>query len=595
MRRRRREKSLFSSILSFFNITRILILNLLFWGILIVLGISVIPRPVNVPEKAVLYVDPAGILTERNPSEDHISQLLGDVTEQAAETPAFKLSRTLRMAADDQRVGTVVMNFSALDYGSLAVLQELEQDIIHLREKGKTVYVWSEYYNTASWYLAAAADKAYLDPMGMIHLPGFSLYRRYYGEALEHWNVDVEFIHAGEFKSYGEAYTSSSMSDVLKNENRRWLGHLWDQYCRSAASHRNMDSQEIKDWIDAYPDMLSRQGMSDAEAALEGGLIDGILTEKEMEQEVSRHSEEGTYINWQDYASLLGREASPEGEKAVAVLFATGQIHTGQSMPWSIGSDSMIADLDWIASMENVRALVLRLDTGGGSAFASEMIRRRLVELKKNGVKVVVSMGGVTASGGYWIATAGDEIWCDSGSITGSIGVFSLIPNFTDFSSETLKLHSDGVGTTWMSGQDRLDQPLKERSRQVYQAGVDQTYRQFLTLVSRSRNMAGEKLRPYAEGRIWSGQEAVEIGLADQAGTLQEAIGSAALLADLEDYHPLYIQDQPPSARDYLSRMTGGMVKFPGLTESLETMNELKDLKPGRIYALSGLASSGQK
>jgi protease-4 len=595
MKRRRREKSIFSSVLSFFNMTRILVLNLLFWGVLIALLVAFIPRPVDVPDNAILYVDPAGTLTERYPSEDNVSRLMGEVTEQAAETPVFKLSRTLRMAASDTRVNTVMLNLSALDYGSLAALQELEQDLLLLKEQGKTVFAWSEYYNTSSWYLAAAADQAFLDPMGMIHLPGFSLYRTYFGEALDNWNVDVNFIHAGEFKSYGEAYVSSSMSDDFKRENLRWLGSLWDQYCSSAASHRGIRARDIKDWIDAYPDLLSRKGMNDAQAALEGRLIDGIFTESEMDREISLHSEEGEYINWLDYAALLERERAPEGEKVVAVLNATGQIHGGSSMPWTIGSDTLVSDLDWVASLEDVRALVLRLDTGGGSAFASELIRRKLEELKREGIRVIVSMGGVTASGGYWIASAGDEIWADPGSITGSIGVFSLIPNVTDFASETLKLRSDGVGTTWMAGQERLDQPLKEKSRAVYQAGVDQTYEQFLSLVSAGRSMARETLRPYAEGRIWSGLEAVEIGLADKAGTLQQAIDSAAALAGLEEYHPLYIMDQPPTARDYLSRMTGGMVEWMGMSEPVRALRELGELKPGRVYALSGLCSPGQK
>ena len=596
MKRRRREgRSIFSSILSFLNITRILILNLLFWGVIIALAYTFIPRPVDVPEAAILYVDPVGILSERNPSDDSISMMLDEVTEQAAETPAFKLSRTLRMAAEDNRVQTVVMDLSAMDSASLGLLQELEQDILFLKEHGKTVYAWSEYYNTSSWYLAAAADNVFLDPMGMIHLPGFSLYRTYYGEALENWNVDVEFIHAGTFKSYGEVYISSSMSEDFKKENRRWLGDLWNQYCESSAANRGLKGQDIKNWIDEYPRLLSEMGKSDAEAAVQGGLIDGIYTRDEMDGEISLQSGEGEYINWLDYASLLDREFHPEGEKAVAVLNATGQIHSGPSMPWSIGSDTLIADLEWISSMEDVRALVLRLDTGGGSAFASELVRRKLEELKREGIRVVVSMGGITASGGYWIASAGDEIWTDPGSMTGSIGVFSIIPNITDFASDTLKLHSDGVGTTWMSGQERLDQPMNNKSRAVYQAGVDQTYEQFLSLVAESRSMSVNTLRPYAEGRIWSGLEAVEIGLADHAGTLQEAIASAASLAGLDQYHPIYIQDQPPSPGDYLSSFTGVMLRTLNLSEPGRTLMNLRELKPGRVYALSGLGSPGQK
>ena len=589
----RPRKGIFSFLFSFFNIIRMTILNLLFWGVVAVLAYTFIPRPVAVPEEAVLSVDPVGTLTERNPSDDRVSRILGDLSEQAAETPVFLLSRTLRMAAGDSRIRAVFLDLSFLDSGSLAALQELREDILFLKDQGKRVIAWSEYYNLSSWYLASAADEVLLDPMGAVSLPGFSLYRMYFGEALEKWNIDVDFIHAGQFKSYGEAYTSSSMSEDFKRENRRWLGSLWTQYTAEAAAGRGLNGEDIKKWIDDYPELLAEK--SEAQAALAGGLIDRLATRQEMEAETSLLCEGGRSVSWWDYSTLLDKASRPEGEKGVAVLNATGEIHTGQSMPWSIGSDTLVSDLDWIASRDDVRALVLRLDTGGGSAFASELIRRKLQDLKRQGLPVVISMGGVTASGGYWIATAGDEIWTDPGSITGSIGVFSLITGYGRFAAETLNLHSDGVGTTWMAGQERGDQPLTEESRRIYQAGVDKTYDTFLTHVAESRSMSKEKLRPYAEGRIWSGLEAVDIGLADHAGTLQQAIASAASLAGLEDYHPVYLKDKAPTARDYLSRMTGNMLEKSGLKAPLDTLRELTALKPGRVYALSGIRSPGQK
>ncbi|MDC7235044.1 MAG: signal peptide peptidase SppA, partial [Spirochaetales bacterium] len=546
----------------------------------------------HIPEGSVLMLQPAGIIAEQNES-DPLPDWFASLTGEVVETPLLSLSRTIRTAAGDNRISALYIDFSGLQYASLAALQELESDLQFFRSRGKKVIAWSSYYNLYGTYLASAADAVYLDPMGSVSLPGYSVYRTYYGDALERWNIEMAYFHAGDFKSYGEPFIASRMSPGLKAENKRWLDDLWGQYLDSLAHNRGMNPDDIRSWIASYPDMiLSLQ--TEAEAALKASLIDGIMTPDELDRELLRQTgvKRADMVWSGDYSPV--RENTVPGRKEVYVLTASGQIHEGESRLNTIGSSTVLNILDTVQADSSIAALVLRLDTGGGSAYASEQIRRKLAELQKKGKKVVVSMGGVTASGGYWIASSADELWTAPGTITGSIGVFTMIPDFSGFARETLNLGSDGVGTTWMSGQGRLDQPLNEESRAVFQTTVNQTYRQFLDLVAHGRSMSVEEIEPLAEGRIWTGLEAADNGLADYTGTLGQAVESAAGLAGLDDYTVRYHRETPLNMGDLLGSMQGYGLKgfLQGTGGFLPAVSEqILSLIPGQVYALSHVAN----
>ncbi|MBF9017191.1 MULTISPECIES: signal peptide peptidase SppA [unclassified Oceanispirochaeta] len=586
-------RGFFSIFFSSIDFIRKLILNLIFWGLVVAVIYSLIPSRVNIPQGSVLMLQPVGTIVERNDSEpmaDWMSSFTGNVTE----TPLLYLSRSIRTAAKDERISSLFLDLSGLQYASLAALQELESDLQYFKSTNKKIIAWSSYYNLYAALLASTADEVYMDPMGSVSLPGYSVYRTYYADAMEKWNLEMAYFHAGEFKSYGEPYIASEMSRDMKRENQRWLDELWDQYLSTLAINRELSSDDLKNWIAQYPDMIKGAENSEAEAALKASLIDGILTPIELDKELVRltGSERKDMIWGGDYHPV--QDGAIPGEKEVYVLTASGQIHGGESRPWSIGSDTVVNTLDRISEDKNIAALVLRLDTGGGSAFASELIRRKLVEMKKKGTRIVVSMGGVTASGGYWIASAADEIWSAPGTITGSIGVFTMVPQISGFTEGTLNLHSDGVGTTWMSGQGRLDQPLNEQSRSVFQTTVNQTYTQFLDLVAESRSMSVGSLKPLAEGRIWTGNEALANGLADHTGTLNQAIESAALLARLDDYRVEYHKEEPLNMDDVLGSIQG--IRMSGISKFLESLlpsvsEDILNLKPGHVYALSHVAN----
>lgn len=589
MKNKKKSGRFFSKILFSLDFIRRLVLNLLFWGFIVFVIYSLVPPRVKIESGSVLMLQPAGSIVEKNDS-DPLPDWMSSFTGEVIETTLLSLSKRIRTAAEDERITALYMDLSALQYASLASLQELVSDLEYFRSMNKKVISWSSYYNLYSTYLASVSDYVYMDPMGSVNLPGYSVYRSYYGEALDKWNIEVAYFHAGEFKSYGEPFIASKMSENMKEENQRWLDNLWSQYLRVLGSNRSLGAEDIRRWINDYPELIKDR--TEGEAAVDAGLIDGIVTPIQLEKELVKL----TGVNRSDM--IRGDNYSPfgtadiPGVKDIYVLTASGQIHGGESRMNSIGSDSILRQLESISQDKNIGALVLRLDTGGGSAFASELIRRKLMHMKQKGMKIIVSMAGVTASGGYWIASAADEIWAAPGTITGSIGVFTMVPQISGFMEETLGLHSDGVGTTWMSGQGRLDQPLNNQSRSVFQTTVNQTYSQFLEIVSESRNLSVEQVKPLAEGRIWTGREALDLGLTDHTGTLAQAVEGAADLARLEDYRVRYHKEEPLSMNDILGGMQ--LRAGQGLSAVLKELivpeaEGILNLRPGQVYALSPL------
>jgi len=594
-------RGFFSGLGRFLDILRKTILNLIFWAIVILVVMMFIPPRIRIRENSFLYISPDGVLV------DSVSRLsypegLAPYLDTVSETSVIELGQVIRTAAEDERITGAVLDLTYTLYGSPAVLQDLAEDLAYFRAAGKKLFAWAPDYNQSSYYLASLADQIYMDEMGRILLPGYGVYRSYYRQGMDRWDLDMAVFQAGEFKSFVEPYRDDRMSEGVKRDNARWLENLWDQYLTALEANRELAAGTVRAWLAEYPDDLKREGNSEALSALDAGLADTIGTYRDFSSDMIRYtgydaeSEGYRALHWQDYLTLLNRRPRPDKGKSVAVVTARGEIHSGEGTQWTIGSDSLVARLEQAGREPSVRAVVLRLDTGGGSAYASEEIRRALEQLRSDGIAVVVSMGGVTASGGYWIASEADQIWTAPGTVTGSIGVFAMIPQTDRFLEEHLGITGDGVGTTWMSGQGRPDQPLNSASRSVLQSGVDETYDRFLTLVSENRAIPRDELLPLAEGRVWTGSEAVRIGLADHEGTLREAVQAAADLVHLEEYNTLYFIPDGSTLLEMLASFRGGLPA--NLSEGLLNLlypeihsREAFTLEPGRIYALSQVAN----
>lgn len=595
------KRHFWKKIVHIFDICRKIVLNLIFWSLLVLVLLAFLPQRIRIKENSLLYVKPEGSIVDSLTLQSNPGDWI-PLLQSVEETSSIELGETIRAAAQDDKIPGMILDLSNMQYASLAVLQDLEQDLLFFKNTGKRIYAWAPSYNQYAYYLASLADMVYLDKMGRVTMSGFGVYRSYYKKGMDKWDLDMAVFKAGSYKSYVEPYVYDHMSEQVKRDNLRWTAKLWDQVLNPVAANRDLSYSKLKDWIDRYPQYLLEASHIEAQSAFNAGLVDTVGTWDIFASEMIKitgydaESEGFRSIHWLDYLTHLYRKPSSPFGKSVAVVTASGDIHSGEGTQWTIGSDTLISRLEQAENESSVRAIVLRLDTGGGSAYASEEIRRTLERIRARGINVVVSMGGVTASGGYWIATEADQLWSAPGTITGSIGVFSMIPETDRFLGEHLGIEGDGVGTTWMSGQGRPDQALNRSSRMVLQSGVDSTYNLFLSLVSENRGITVDQLLPLAEGRIWTGLEAEKLGLCDNTGTLRDAVQAAADLAHLEEYDTWYVPAYSPSVKELASSFLSQTFRsFNGAVSPasrvLKLTENLTDLKPGRVYALSPVSN----
>ncbi len=531
----------------------------------IVVGLVMLTRDStpDVPEKAALVVAPRGVLVEQlagDPTERAIQELTG---QESPETLWRDLDDAIRAAADDDRIQALYLGLNQMAGGGLSKLQALRASIEQFKASGKPVIATSDFYIRDSYYLASAADEIYLHPQGLVLLDGYGRFRTYYKEGIDKAEIDWNVFKVGEYKSAVEPYLRNDMSPEAREANLEWMGDLWRSYLADVAAARDTTSDALTDAIERFPERVEEAGGDTARMALAGGLVDHLANRDEvrarMIELVGEDEEIHSFhqIGHTSYLEALGdtaRSHPTEGD-AVAVIVAKGTILDGSQPPGAIGGESTAALIRDARQDDSVKAIVLRVDSGGGSAFASELIRRELVVARDAGKKVVVSMGTVAASGGYWISTASDEIWASPNTITGSIGIFGMIPTFQKPLQKHLGWRVDGVGTTWLAGSLRLDRQLDSRLGQSIQTMIEQGYRDFLDRVAEARSMSIDDVDRIARGRVWSGQDAHERGLVDNLGGLDEAIAAAAAMAEMGDGYAVRYVEKQPSFQEKMMRL----------------------------------------
>jgi protease-4 len=408
-------------------------------------------------------------------------------------------------------------------------------------------------YSQAQYFIAANADEVFLHEFGGIYMDGFGYFRAYFKEALEKLRIDVNVFRVGEYKSFVEPFTRNDMSAEDRASSRRWLDALWASYRRDIAAARELDPESLNTYANELADRVEARNGNLAEVAVEAGLVDGLLGRREfdayMTDLVGEGEKEGqgfSAIGHSAYLRAIRQGGGPEQMANVGVIVATGQIMDGEGSPGTIGGDTLAALIGQAAADDAIDAVVLRVDSPGGSMFASEVVYEALGALKDTGKPLVASMGSVAASGGYYIAMPADEIWANATTITGSIGVGALLPTFQRSLGE-LGVHTDGFGTTALSGQADPARGLGPDARRILQASVEDAYRQFLQRVAASRDMSYERVDELARGRVWIGDDALELGLVDELGGLDDAVAAAAERAGLEpeDYGVRYIEQLP--------------------------------------------------
>jgi protease-4 len=551
---------------------RRLVVNLVFLVVIVVMvAVLLSGGAPDVPDTAALVLDPHGRIVEQARG-DGLSRVV-DEMRGTAEPQALlaDLIDAVHAARDDERIAVLVIDCDRLSGAGLTKLEDLAAAIQGFKTSGKKVIAVGDDLSQAGYFLAAQADEILLHPYGSVMLPGFGRYRRFYKEGIDRLGIEWNIFRVGRFKSAVEPFMLSGMSDESREADMDWLGDLWGQYLSEVAAARGMEVAQLESYITGYRQRLREVGGDTGRAALEAGLVDGLTDHVQARQRliamVGEDGDSGTFnqIGYEGYLEALGDDRPHrDGSEVVGVIVAVGPIVGGTQPPGTIGAESTAALIRDARVDDAVKAVVLRIDSGGGSAFASEVIRNEVARLREAGKPVVVSMGSVAASGGYWIATSSDEIWAAPTTITGSIGIYGMYPTFERPMAEYLGIRVDGVGTTWMSGAMRQDRAMSPEVKEAVQLMIEDGYQRFLSRVAEARGMTPEQVDAIGQGRVWSGQDALDNGLVDKLGSLDDAIASAAELAGLgQGYGVRTIEEKlglrDRLVRDILARVASGL------------------------------------
>jgi len=492
-------------------------------------------------DNGVLRFAPNGVVVEeelRIAPEDALSGALlgGGAPEQILLRDVVE---GLRMAAADDEVQTLLVNFDRLAGATPAAMHEIAEEMTAFREAGKEIIAYGENFSNGSWFLAAHADEINLHDYGQALVTGYGAYRTYFRSLLDNLLVTVNVYRVGTFKSALEPFLGDEMSEAAEEANLFLFGGIWDAYQRAAEEARGLDRGRIQTLADTAPDLLEAAGGNAAQAALDAGMVDTLvgraafrdqMIERFGADEDERNVEASNFFA---YVKANREEADDDGDK-IAVILASGSIVAGDGDGGVIGGDAHAELIRRARLDDDVRAIVLRIDSGGGSAFASELIREELELARLEGKIVIASMGGVAASGGYWIATPAQEIWAEPTTITGSIGIFGFIPTLENSAAE-IGVFEDGVGLTETARGPSPFGGVPESWDRMIQSNIEYGYERFLSIVAESRGMTRDEVDAVAQGRVWTGEQALERGLVDQLGGYDEAIAAAAERAGLEE------------------------------------------------------------
>ncbi len=556
---------LFNGIGAFITWLRNTIMNviflIIFLGIIFAIG-SKTQKPL--PEKFALRIAPSGMLVDQRNYMDTASMLLSD-EKKDAETLVRDVVDAINRAADDKRVDSIVLELGELDGGGITKMEEIGQALIAFKAKQKTILAISDNYSQDQYYLASFADEIYLHSMGEVQLTGFGRYITYYKSALEKLGVNVHVFRSGKYKDYVEPYLRDNMSDESREHNSQWLNQLWAQYTSRVEEQRKLPAGSLNELINHLDTKLAAVNGDSSQLALNEHLVDKLVDRKTIDnlliEKFGKSSDEDFYncVGVHAYNAETKSLGSSKADK-IGLLVASGTIVDGHQPEGTIGSESYVELLRSIKDDEDIKALVIRIDSGGGSAFASEIIRSEIAAVRAQGIPIFISMGTVAASGGYWMATAGDEIWAMPTTITGSIGVFGAFPTLEN-SLQKIGLNTDGISTTELGGAPSLDRPLAPKMANVIQSGVDHTYQHFLKLVADARKKEVPEINEIAQGHVWTGQKALEIGLVDHLGNLNDVIAAAAAHVKIKDYSVKLITQKLSPKEELVRKIVGEDVR----------------------------------
>ncbi|MCI6425147.1 MAG: signal peptide peptidase SppA [Shigella flexneri] len=549
------------------NFVREMVLNLFFiFLVLVGVGIWMQVSSSDTKETAgrgALLLDISGVIVDKPDSSQRFSklsrQLLGASSDRLQENSLFDIVNTIRQAKDDRNITGIVMDLKDFAGGDQPSMQYIGKALKEFRDSGKSVYAVGENYSQGQYYLASFANKIWLSPQGVVDLHGFATNGLYYKSLLDKLKVSTHVFRVGTYKSAVEPFIRDDMSPAAREADSRWIGELWQNYLNTVAANRLIPAQQVFPGAQGLLEGLTKTGGDTAKYALENKLVDALASSAEIEKALtkefgwSKTDKNYRAISYYDYALKTPADTGD----SIGVVFANGAIMDGEETQGNVGGDTTAAQIRDARLDPKVKAIVLRVNSPGGSVTASEVIRAELAAARAAGKPVVVSMGGMAASGGYWISTPANYIVANPSTLTGSIGIFGVITTVEN-SLDSIGVHTDGVSTSPLADVS-ITKALPPEAQQMMQLSIENGYKRFITLVADARHSTPEQIDKIAQGHVWTGQDAKANGLVDSLGDFDDAVAKAAELAKVKQWHLEYYVDEPTFFDKVMDNMSGSV------------------------------------
>ena len=535
------------------NFVREMVLNL-FFIFLVLVGVGIWMQvsggdSKETASRGALLLDISGVIVDKPDSSQRFSklsrQLLGASSDRLQENSLFDIVNTIRQAKDDRNITGIVMDLKNFAGGDQPSMQYIGKALKEFRDSGKPVYAVGENYSQGQYYLASFANKIWLSPQGVVDLHGFATNGLYYKSLLDKLKVSTHVFRVGTYKSAVEPFIRDDMSPAAREADSRWIGELWQNYLNTVAANRQIPAEQVFPGAQGLLEGLTKTGGDTAKYALENKLVDALASSAEIEKALtkefgwSKTDKNYRAISYYDYALKTPADTGD----SIGVVFANGAIMDGEETQGNVGGDTTAAQIRDARLDPKVKAIVLRVNSPGGSVTASEVIRAELAAARAAGKPVVVSMGGMAASGGYWISTPANYIVANPSTLTGSIGIFGVITTVEN-SLDSIGVHTDGVSTSPLADVS-ITRALPPEAQLMMQLSIENGYKRFITLVADARHSTPEQIDKIAQGHVWTGQDAKANGLVDSLGDFDDAVAKAAELAKVKQWHLEYYVDEP--------------------------------------------------
>ncbi|WP_313053554.1 signal peptide peptidase SppA [Atlantibacter hermannii] len=547
------------------NFIRELVLNL-FFIFLVLVGVGIWLQMSNSstePSRGALLLDISGVVVDKPSVSNKLGvigrQLFGASSDRLQENSLFDIVDAIRQAKDDRNITGIVLDLRDFAGADQPSMQYIGKALREFRDSGKPVIATGESYSQGQYYLASFANKIWLSPQGTVDLHGFATNGLYYKSLLDKLKVTTHVFRVGTYKSAVEPFIRDDMSPEAREADSRWIGELWQNYLATIAANRQIQPDQVFPGAAALLAGLQKNGGDTAKYALDNKLVDALGSSAEVEKALTKQfgwSKEDKNYSANSFYDYTLNKRTKQGD-AVAVVFANGAIMDGEETPGNVGGDTTAGQIREARLDPKVKAIVLRVNSPGGSVTASEIIREELAAAKAAGKPVVVSMGGMAASGGYWISTPANYIMANPSTLTGSIGIFGVI-NTVEDSLSAIGVHTDGVSTSALADVS-VTKALPQEVQQLMQLTIENGYQRFINLVAQSRNKTPQQIDSIAQGHVWTGQDAKANGLVDSLGDFDDALKKAAELAKLKQWHADFYQDEPTFMDTVFASMTGSV------------------------------------